>query len=266
VSCFASGATVTTRTISGSNTNITTAYYDEVELDPAGKRIYVASNGGVIVFNNADTVQGNVAPNRVISFGAAQAIALDVTHDMLYAAVSGTIVRIPNASTANGNVSLAATLQSGSVYQLWVDEKHDRLYAAVGGVRVWDNASTLTGNVSASNRFVNVTGADGSLGGAIDTATDTLYVGSRNNNSVYAVANGSSANGTGAPARTLTSNTDLSYPMNAAIFGDTLVVSSDNGGAKLQEFDKASTLSGNVSATRKLGPTIPNIGGFAYVP
>lgn len=270
LSRYSDGATATTRTLTGGNTKLGTTYYGEVAIDPKNKRLYVNGTTGVLVWNNADTVTGNVAPDRQLVTGTVAGIAIDVTHDVLYASTGSTILSFAKASTLNGAVVPTATLVSGgaSAIQLTVDEKNDRLYAALGGTgvpRVWDAASTLTGNVAQASRTFNIVGNNNQGGIAIDVASDTLYISGRNTNSVYAIANGSTANGTVMPTRTITDATGLFQAENIGIYNDTLFVLSDSG--PFHEVDKASTQMGTimVSRTFKAG-TISSLGGFAYAP
>ena len=108
------GAVVVNRNINGATTQLDNAY--GIELDRSRDRLYVANRNtnAILVFDNVDTINGNVAPRNVIS-GAATGIstpmdiALDRQRDHIYETndLSGaTFIRIwHNASGANGNLA-----------------------------------------------------------------------------------------------------------------------------------------------------------------
>jgi DNA-binding beta-propeller fold protein YncE len=100
------------RTISGSNTTLKGPF--GAWLDSSSNRLYVANveDNSILVFNNANTVNGNVAPDRTISgsnttLSAPEGIWLDLTTNQLYVANGNnkSILVFNNASTVNGNVT-----------------------------------------------------------------------------------------------------------------------------------------------------------------
>ena len=70
------GSTIAiTRIIAGSNTQIPQVggcfgCLPSLALDNARDQLYVSTNGNILVFNNAGTATGNIAPSRVIGGGA----------------------------------------------------------------------------------------------------------------------------------------------------------------------------------------------------
>lgn len=85
-------------------------------LDVTNDRLYVATRGPattvgageILVFNQASTITGNVAPNRVISgssVSGARDLLVDPQRNILYLQVGGDVVALNNASTLNGPIS-----------------------------------------------------------------------------------------------------------------------------------------------------------------
>ena len=85
------GTVVAERRIVGPNTMLS-ANLGDLALDGTNDRLYVAELRSILVFNNASTANGNVAPSRVVSsFGGVGnfvGIYLDTVNDRLYAAVN----------------------------------------------------------------------------------------------------------------------------------------------------------------------------------
>lgn len=173
VSVFINANTVTgnvapARVITGALTLLGTTE-KRMFLDSTNDRLYVANfGGGVLVFNNASTAVGNVAPNRVISgasttFVGIWGIEVDVSRNLLYVSdFDGNAINIfANADTATGNIAptrriVGALTTLSSPADLYVDTNSDTIYQAGGSgnsMLVWNNASTATGNV-APNRAV----------------------------------------------------------------------------------------------------------------
>src|SRR5262249_43700482 len=112
------GSVAATRTISGSNTELSSVAARMIRIDNAD-RMYVSTRGGVYVFNGAKTANGNIAPDRQIqtndfpffdSFG----LFLDTANDRAFV-VNGSgqkLDLITGLSTANG--SIAATSSAGT--------------------------------------------------------------------------------------------------------------------------------------------------------
>src|SRR5689334_9728034 len=60
------GPVIVDRIIQGSNTMLTGSLFD-LGLDVANDRLYVSDSFSILVFNNASTVAGNIAPSRIVS-------------------------------------------------------------------------------------------------------------------------------------------------------------------------------------------------------
>ena len=111
------GSTVAiTRIISGPNTLIPPGppcfgCLPSLALDSGRDQLYVSSSNGVLVFNNAGTAAGNIAPARTLTSvggGTGRHIQLNTASDILYVSTpAGSILRIDNASAAT-NVTLAS--------------------------------------------------------------------------------------------------------------------------------------------------------------
>jgi DNA-binding beta-propeller fold protein YncE len=90
-----------------------------IAVDPAGDRLFVTSTPGgsrsILVFDNARTAFGNIAPSRTIVIAPAPfgfdiyAFFLDIPHDRLCLAnnVASSVIVINNASTASGTATPA---------------------------------------------------------------------------------------------------------------------------------------------------------------
>src|SRR5437016_4083447 len=113
-----SGNTTPGATISGGATLLSSPGY--LFLDTVNNRLFVANQGGsnILVFDNANTQAGNVAPTRTISGPATQLfspvdVALDRTRDLLYVADGTAIQVFATGSSASGNVTPLHTLSLG---------------------------------------------------------------------------------------------------------------------------------------------------------
>lgn len=186
----ADGATVTPRLVAGAATDLTKAVEDSVVVDPVRDLVYVGDTRQVLVFENASTIAGNVAPSRIVTFPAGDdvtGLSLDVVNDRLYGSNGEGFFVIDDASQAEGSedgvswilsdaqAALSAVL--ASVY----DPVADRLLA-VGRYRsalfVWDEASTIDG-LTTPTRLVewdDTAGVAKSM--AYDACSDRVFLGS----------------------------------------------------------------------------------------
>jgi len=126
-----------------------------LHVDTSRDLLYVANGTNeVLVFNNAHTVTGNVAPGRTISgLSSPGGIYVDVVADRLYVANTGanSVLVFNTASTASGSPAPDRTLSSGGSLlnqprDLFIDTGTDRLYVANAGsksVLVFNSASTV---------------------------------------------------------------------------------------------------------------------------
>lgn len=218
----ATGNIAPTRTLSGSNTGFD-AGVKAVAVNFTTNVLFMGTSAnGIRIFDNASTVSGNTAPNRTLSGGATGlqfvvGLFADSTNDRLYVANASpaSILIWNSASTVNGNspptrtLSGAATTLSVPRYAL-VDTTRDKLYvaeASTGSILIWDNASTVNGNV-APTRVIS--GANTQIvspaGLALDPARDELYVGTlaQTGKTILVFGSISSASGNVSPSRTIT--------------------------------------------------------------
>lgn len=291
--CFSktvNGVSGVTRTLTGNATLLTTSTnYGNVFADPVNKRLYVTTRlpaAQILEWENADTINGNIAPTRVIA-GAATgltacqlgSIAVDASRNRIYAGCRSSAIRIwANANTTTGDVAPTAVISGvtttlgDDVQQLYLDEPHDRLYVAndssgaTSVVSVFDNVSTLTGAQDiAPTRSINVAGWD-IRGVSVDPVRDMLYVASREaDGAIYVVNNASTANGTVVANRTITGLTLLKQMMTVQIAGNTLLAFNDSA-SDFRVFENASTVNGAAAPTRSIPIGMANGGGFFYAP
>lgn len=214
-----------TRFLGGASTLITLNNAYETYVDETRDLLYVAYLDGVLVFENAATINGDVAPVRHITGG--------------------------NTGLVTGNRDK----------RLFIDETNDRLYVAEGdsaSVLVWDNASTVDGD-TAPNRTVagNNTGFNFPWGIAVDVARDILYVADESANSIFVFDGAAALTGNVAPSRTITGATStVEGPAGIDVDPelDRLYVSHfPTAGAAIGIWDNASTVNGDVAPTRSLG-------------
>ena len=161
---MASGAPAPGRTITGDFG--ATFVIRGVAVDTTVKNILYVSNTNhttssdqISVFDNAGTVNGNVAPSRTITpnpVSSVGGIFLDAGNDRLYVAGGAgatTVMVFDSASTANGSTAPTKTLLGfpSGILNVVVDTVNDRLYAVgISGVYIVNSVSTATGSVTAT--------------------------------------------------------------------------------------------------------------------
>ncbi len=140
-------------------------------LDTKNNRLYVTDPGSfaVMIFDNISTLNGEVAPNRIISsttptFDFIWGIAVDVSRDLLYVSDQNTktITVFANASTASGNIAPTRTIGGAATTMngpsdIYIDSAADILYVADAfgdQVLIWNSASTIDGNIAPSRSIV----------------------------------------------------------------------------------------------------------------
>ncbi len=203
------GLNATPKTITGSNTKLTDfggSNEDTVAVDRPRNMLYVLLSNAVLVWHNADTVSGNVAPDRVITIASGvsfSGIAVDSANDRLYFGGfqgGARLFAFSSASTLNGVVAPTAII-STDVSWMALDPVNNRLYMTQTTgpvVTVFDGASTLT-NVSAPSRVITFTGFDVRKM-AVDPVNNRLYMACRSPSpggfDIFGFANASSLNGT----------------------------------------------------------------------
>jgi hypothetical protein len=278
------GATRVTRKISGDQTQMVgNLGIADVFLDGINNVLYVttAATPKVLVWDNAGSVDGNVAPTRNISgnnTGLVQprGVFMDVSSNRLYVADYGdNSIRIwNNGSTVDGNVKPSAVLKGvtstlNNPSELFVHETADTLWVANGpNVLVFGNASTITSanaDKTAPSRTLTFHTTT-LLGLWMETSDNRMFVSARNTNgTIYEVANAGSANGSQDPADATLVGASLDNAGPVQIRQGTLYEINVLGN-NLHIYENAKTLNGMVSPTKTVGLGTPNGVGFAVLP
>jgi hypothetical protein len=184
---LANGDTAVPRTVSGPATTINHPTTDSLAVDRTRKLAYVADsgNGNVLVFNNLNTIIGDVAPYHTINVGddsIYEGIAIDSSRDRLYVGGNPAVLCVyvfNDASTLDGTVTPDAVISSRT-NSIFFDQTNDRLFLGVeapyGDIYVFDQASSLTTGDTPDrtitfSQLISVTGL------WADAARDRLYVG-----------------------------------------------------------------------------------------
>jgi hypothetical protein len=191
------GSTVAiTRIIAGSGTQIPVGpgcpgCLPSLALDSGRDQLYVSTRDNILVFNNAGTISGNVAPSRVLSglgTGLRRHLALNTTGgaDILYVSnPTGTILRLNSASTAGSlnaaSLTLALTPFNGlndTITDIALDGTRDVLYVGLsrgtfGAVGIIPNISAQT-TTAAISAEIAVNATTPSI--TIDGPRNVLYV------------------------------------------------------------------------------------------
>jgi hypothetical protein len=183
-----------TRIIAGANTQIPvgpgcSGCLPSLALDSARDQLYVSTNTNILVFNNAGTATGNIAPSRLISgmgTGTRRHLQLNSASDTLYVSIpSGSILRVNGASTANTSTQPSSTLTlsmlpNDSITGIALDATNDVLYVGLsrntnGAVGVILGISTkTTGLVALDAELALSSSLTQSI--AVDGPRDRLYV------------------------------------------------------------------------------------------
>jgi 6-phosphogluconolactonase (cycloisomerase 2 family) len=245
--------------ITGAATQLSNPQY--IFLDAANNRLYVANTGGssILVFDNASTLNGNVAPTRTITsanLATPTDVALDSGRDLLYVADNLEVAVFANAHTINSVTGAIRVIQlaftPGAIH---LDPTNDRLFVAdptSNAIDVFDAASTLNGTVPA-NRTISGTGTQLAqpLGLQVDGA-GRLIVSNFAPPSITIYANAAKATGNVGPIGVIAgSNTTLTGPTELALDSTTnsgeLYVG-DPFGAHVPVFSSISTVAGTINA------------------
>ena len=160
---YSDSATAIPRDIEGAATTINNPDNDSLAVDRNRGILYLVNSGdgNILVYNNLKTVEGNVAPDRILTIDMTGAddvtagIAVDSQRDILYVGGYGGTYRLwilKDASTLSGSVAPDVTL-NGNVRSLFIDESNNRLYAgsdaaaALTDGAVADRSITLNDNI-----------------------------------------------------------------------------------------------------------------------
>ncbi len=195
---------------------------------PAVDRLFVANQGNasILIFDNASTQSGNVAPTHTISGSVTNLttpfdLSFDNSRNLLYVANGGSILVFGNASTISGSTPPLHTMTPGfTIGAIFVDGANDRLYVADSGnaIDIFDGASNLDGTVVA-NRIIS--GANTALSNPAGLQLDSsgrLLVSNLGTPAVTIFANAATASGNIAPVATVAgSNTGLKNPLRMTL-------------------------------------------------
>lgn len=183
------GDALPSRILGGALTLVEDAYVTVV--DTRRDVLYVSVIDGILAFDGAATIDGNVAPARHLT-GAANGLGigspdlrlfLDEANDRLYVTVQQGVLVFDRVSTLTGDVAPSRELEGGSTGfgYLWgiaVDIEHDILYVAdemSNAVHVFDGADSLAGNVAPTRRLAGpAPRLDLPADLFVDAAADTL--------------------------------------------------------------------------------------------
>lgn len=210
------GNTAPDRTIAGAATTLNGPA--DVFLDVTNDRLYVANYtaDSILVFNNASTANGDIAPDRTVA-GAATSldgpagIYVDTTRNILYIAnyTGSVILSYNNAGTVSGDFGPSRTIASSTALNnpegIFVDVANNRLYVAdpdSSYISVFNNASTRWGDILPDRRIAGIpsyTPRDV----FVDVANDRLYVANYDTDSILVFNNASTADADVAPNRTI---------------------------------------------------------------
>jgi len=266
---------VTPNVISGSATLLSAV--NGILVDESANRLFVGSQGAtptaaLLIFDNASSKSGNVAPDRVVTGSATMltlpgAMALDKHRNILYVADGNNVLIFGNASAMNGNVAPMSTLTAPFITfspgGLFLDEPNDRLYISnPGGNEVFsfEHASQL-GPVPTGSR--SLSGAATGLAGPRTISVDgsgRLLVGNLLG-AVTIYSNAGAVVGNTPPVATIQgSNTQFLSPMaielnvrpGGADTGDLYVLDStvSTSGQKVMVFKNIDSVNGNLMPDR----------------
>jgi DNA-binding beta-propeller fold protein YncE len=271
-----SGSTPPNRVVSGGLTTLSGPR--GIAVDMARDQIYVANflNDSILVFYNARTVTGGVAPNRTItgtSLDGPTALFIDVVNDRLFVTSTNdnSILIYDNASTLNGTVVPSRTLTGNlavltAPMGIYVDTTRNLVYVANGNnqILVFNSAVIVAGsNNIAPLRSIPI--SSGSAGIFVDIMADRLYAASAN--SILIFDGASTANSGSVPSRTIFGGGSmLSQPRD--IFVDTgtdRLYVANFGSNSILVFNNASTVDGAVTPERTLNLTLSTDPWGVYV-
>jgi hypothetical protein len=271
----ASGNIVPAATISGVNTTLNSPAF--ITLDIAADRLYVANKGAVsiVIFENASTKTGNIAPERTIAGANTTLItptdvSVDKSRNLLYVADESDIHVFASASTVTGDIPPTRNLSTGfAISAILIDGTNDRLYAADqagNAINVYDNASTLNGPVTANRTVQGAATHLANPGGLQIDGAGRLVVSNTNVPSITIYTNAAAANGNVTPVAEIAgSNTGMSLPDQIVVttVGTGTLYNADPKAARVAVFANFNSATGNIAPTRSIrGPgTGLSVGG-----
>ena len=235
-----------------------------IAVDTLNDYLYVANGrqNSIVVFHNASTVTGNIAPDRSITGGSLNFpvdVAYDNSSDRLYVAGDHGVNIYDNASMQDGATAPSRSITGQSIGSaLFYEVASDRLFARhASSIFVYDSASSANGTHAAevdrtlTGMATNLSGGEGLF---VD-AQDRLYVSERSSSeSVLVWNNASIVDGNLAPDRILAgAATRFNSPEGLFIHPttDELFVANRSPRA-VYVFSDADTLDGNIAPIRSV--------------
>jgi DNA-binding beta-propeller fold protein YncE len=190
----------------------------QVELDTVNNRLYVANagNNSVLVFENATTTQGPIAPSRTISGAGTQitgisSLHVDTANDLLWVVnpTTNSLLVFSPASSANGSpnpVRIVSGNNTGLVTPAYLLETGSTLFISCAGSIVrFAGANALSGNIAPAAVINGTnTGLITPTQLAYNSGTDELYTADSGSSTVSVFSTASTAFGNVFPNRTLT--------------------------------------------------------------
>jgi hypothetical protein len=252
------------RIISGPNTLLPTTggcfgCLPSLALDAGHDQLYVSTNGSILVFNNAGTIAGNVAPSRILSgigIGARRHLQLNTASDTLYVSTpNGAILTVNPASTASSGTAVSQTFTltpffgtTDVITDIALDATHNVLYVAfnrngTGSVGIIHNISAKVNGPVAIDAEITVNAVTPAI--TIDGPRDILYVGNQSGQILaYGLAS-TRATGAPVPDRTITLPFITQFRPFIETTNDRLYASGQN---RVLILNTASTATGAVTA------------------
>lgn len=222
-----------------------------------GGQLYVTTPTSILRFSNAETINGNTAPDATItstSFSVLQRLIVDPSNNRLYVVSQGNkeILIFDNASTLTGSVTPTRFIGGSNTglsapLDLALDTTNDLLYVADGSiVFVFASASTVNGNVapavSTPMNFVDNVGAI-----FLDVANNLLYEADTSGATVNQVSNPNVQLGNPQTSAQIAGpDTKLSQPSGLALDrSGRLFVSNSVAPVSITSYQNASTANGD---------------------
>jgi hypothetical protein len=263
----ANGTVAPTATISGSATQISAPQH--ILIDAATNRLFVPNQGNaaILIFQNASTISGNVAPSAVMgsaSFSAPVDVALDGTKNLLYVADGSNILVFSGESAFSGTFSAVpvSTISTGfAIGAIFLDVANDRMFltdTTTNSVDIMDSASAqtsvalFTGTISGTQTALNQP-----MGVALDGSGRLIVSNAAGASVIIYPAAAVPAGGNVAPAAIINgSATRLASPQqivvnNSAANGGEAFVA-DPGAAAVLVYGNLATVGGNAGPTRAI--------------
>jgi hypothetical protein len=250
-----------TRIIAGANTQIPVGpgcfgCLPSLALDSVRDQLYVSTDTNILVFNNAGTATGNIAPSRLISGlggGIRRHLQLNSVSDTLYVSIpSGSILRVNGASTANTSTLPSSTLTltmgpNDQITGMALDATNDVLYVGLsrntnGAVGVILGISTKTTGLITLDAEVAVSSSLTSI--TVDGPRDRLYVADFLGQ-VFVFDSASTLTATSTPSRTIQLPFSTQHRLFLETTNDRLYASGQN---RVVIVNNAGTANGAVTA------------------